>query len=118
MRSAMWLLWSSVVCASGAERAFAGGGVSIEAAQAGQPLCFEVRAEREGEYEVKARVEQPDGTLVCLPSLRVIWPRPPREGFHYGPTLPSGSGGGTVVVEVFEVATGRRLGTGVSPVSF
>ncbi len=123
MRIAMWLLWSSVVCASGAEGAtvggaIAGGGIAIEEAQAGQALRFDLSAERPGDYELKIRVEKPDGLHVVLAPERVRWPRPPREGFYCGPALPRDSGGGTIVVEVFEVATGQRLGTGVAPIGF
>jgi hypothetical protein len=118
MRSATWLLWSSVVCASAAEAGLAGGGISIEEAQAGQALSFDLSAERPGDYELKIRVEKPDGSVVLLPAQRCTWPRPPREGFYRGPALPRDSGGGTIVVEVHEVATGRRLGTGVAPIAF
>ncbi|MBK9385100.1 MAG: hypothetical protein IPN34_09830 [Planctomycetes bacterium] len=118
MRSAMWLLWSSVVCASGAERALAHGGISIEEAPAGQALRFDLCAERPGLYEVKVRVEKPDGSVAVLRPERVTWPRPAREGFYGGPALPRDSGGGTIVVEIFEVSTGQRLATGVAPIAF
>ncbi|MBL8897214.1 MAG: hypothetical protein JNM84_06285 [Planctomycetes bacterium] len=118
MRIAMWLLWSSVVCASGAEGAIAGGGIAIEEAQAGQALRFDLSAERPGRYELKVRVEKPDGSVVVLGAEHVEWPRPAREGFYRGPALPRDSGGGTIVVEVFEVATGQRVGTGVAPIGF
>lgn len=118
MRSAMWLLCSSVVCVSGVEGAPACGGISIEDARANQPARFDLNAEHGGAYEVKLCVEKPDGSRERLPSSCVRLPRPAGSAFFEAARLPADSGGGTLVVEVIELRTGRKVHTGLAPIGF
>lgn len=114
MRAAIWLICCSVALCSAAKPQLAGTTVKIEGSVAGQPVQFRVLGDGDGARKVRTTVKRRDGTRVELPAMVLTLPlQPPR---FEGPTIPPGSQGGTLIVELIDPETGEVVDTGVAPI--
>lgn len=115
MRRGTFPIFTSVVVALVAEGAAAQRAtVSVPRACAGQAPHVRITGDRTGTVKVRTRVERLDGSVVHLPALVVAIPSATFET----PALPGDCGGGTLFVEVVDVATGDRISTTGSPIGY
>jgi hypothetical protein len=118
MRVATLIIWWSVAAASATELSAQRAPFRIASSSAGQVIRVEVPPEIEGPVKLRATVTKRDGTRVPLPAIVAERPQPPGSSIIEGPVIPPDCGGGKLVIEVVDPATGAVIEKSGSPVGF
>jgi hypothetical protein len=119
MRAATWLIWTSAVIASAVSAStWPGGAITIHSVPAGRSASFELPPDFEGRFKLKFHVEKPGGTRTELPPQVIDLPQNPPGQILETPPLPSAAGGGTLKIELIDVASGQKVKTSSSPIGF
>lgn len=114
MRRSSLPFWLSVVVVSAAEASAHGPVVRVLPAREGGAAQVKVYGDGDAPVKVRFRIETIDGARTELPPIETTLPLP--GGTLEGPTIPTGTAGGTLIVEIIDKATGQPLSKGATPI--